>query len=197
MTVDRACCDVFFDTPDVAKELPAADGAAAVLDEVVQDTEFQGRELELVPVFLGGVAAEIDLHVVEVVAVEQVLVVGRLAAAQDDAAAGRQFVDAERLGHVIVSAEVESLEFVLFGRAAAQYQDGRFDAGLAGFPDDVEAVYFRQTQVEDGDVESRGAGQEFDSLIALSRPVYLIALILEKSFEISADLGVVLNNQHA
>lgn len=67
----------------------------------------------------------------------------------------------------------------------------------AGLTNYVESVFFRKPQVYNGDIESRIGSQEFDCLNSFPGPTYFIALIHEEVFEISADLWVVLNNQHA
>lgn len=61
----------------------------------------------------------------------------------------------------------------------------------------LESAFFREPQIYYGYIESGIGCQEFDCLNSFPSPTYLVTLICEEIFEISADLGVVLNNQHA
>ena len=75
-----------------------------------------------------------------------------LGAAHDRVDAGDQLVLVERLGHVVVGAEAETLHLVLDAGEAGQDQDRRLDLGNAQRPQDLVAGHVRQVQVEEDDV---------------------------------------------
>src|SRR5207249_11503291 len=70
---------------------------------------------------------------------------------QRDTDAREELIDAERLRHVIVGAEVESVDFVVLAAARGEHDDRR--AGeLADTTDDIESVAVRQVQVEHDEI---------------------------------------------
>src|SRR5206468_3187096 len=70
---------------------------------------------------------------------------------QRDTDAREELIDAERLRHVIVGAEVESVDLVVLAAARGEHDDWR--AGeLADATDDLESVAVRQVQVEHDEV---------------------------------------------
>ena len=92
---------------------------------------------------------EVDLDVVELDDAGARLRAGR--AAQDGADAGGELVGVERLGDVVVGAEVEALGLV-GGRALGGQQDHGDGAALAELAHDLDAVEVGHHDVEQDDV---------------------------------------------
>ena len=76
-----------------------------------------------------------------------------LDAAQHRADARRELVGVERLGDVVVGAEVEALGLVR-GRALGRQQDDRDGAALAQLAHDLDAVEVGHDDVEQDDVRA-------------------------------------------
>ena len=94
---------------------------------------------------------EVDLDVVELEDARARLRAGR--PAQDGADAGGQLVGVERLGDVVVGAEVEALGLV-GGRALRGQQDDRDRPALAQLAHDLDAVEVGHHDVEQHDVRA-------------------------------------------
>ena len=147
--LDRVVADLFAPFAQALHQLVFADQAAHALQQHFEQTEFTRREFDhaavdgghapsLVvdqgPVFDGGGGAA---H----------------AAARECTNPSFEFLQAEGLGHVVVRAVVQALD--AFFHAVSRSQDQHRHAAAPGPQafQDFEAVHFRQTQIQDDQVE--------------------------------------------
>src|SRR5205823_2567367 len=134
------------------------DDLAAVEGEELQQGVLARRQPEFLAGPTDGAAAGVDLQVVDA---EQRAFDG-VRAADQGAEAGEQFLQLERLGQVVVGAEVEALDLVLDAAAGGEDEDVGRQGLRAAAPllQQRQAVLFGQHQVEDDDVVPGGAGLE-------------------------------------
>lgn len=97
---------VFLYIPYIPQELAPADGAAAVLDKVVQDAKLQGRELQLYTILRSGMATEIDVQVIKDIMIKFFFVIV-LATFDNNPATRSEFIFAKGFRYVVVGAQVE------------------------------------------------------------------------------------------
>ena len=105
---------------------------------------------------LDGAAGRVDLQVVN--ADERTF--DLMAAANEGADASQQFLQLERLGHVVVGAKVEALDLVLHAAPRRQHEDVRAQTVLAPTLQQRQTVFLGQHDVEDDDVVLGGARLE-------------------------------------
>ena len=148
---------------------------AGVRGEVLEEQPFGARQLDQLAVAGDHAPLEVDLDVVEREHAGARL--GARRPAQDRADAGGQLVRVERLGDVVVGAEVEALGLV-GGRALGRQQDDRDRASLAQLAHDLDAVEVGHDDVEQDDVRADllGLGQR---LLAAARGDDAEALLAE------------------
>ncbi|SVJ78705.1 Uncharacterised protein [Klebsiella pneumoniae] len=115
--------------------------------------------------------------------------------AQQDAHAGEELLDAERLGHVVVGAAIQGQYLLALAGAHRQHQH-RHLRPFAQVAKDVLAVAVRQAEVEHHQVRpvQRGLGQPLFAGAGLEHPV---ALGIEADTEELADLRFVVDQQDA
>ena len=135
--------------PDLGQELGVQDDLAGIGGEVLEQQPLGPRQLDQLPVPGDHPPLEVDLDVVEG---EHARARARTRrSAEHRANAGRQLVGMERLGDVVVGAEVEALGLV-GGRALGGQQDHRHRPPLAQLAHDLDAVEVRHHDVEQDDV---------------------------------------------
>ena len=144
--------------PDLGQELGVEDDLAGVGGEVLEEEPFGPRQLDQLAVAGDHPALEVDLDVVEREHAGARL--GARRPTQDGAHAGRQLVRVERLGDVVVGAEVEALGLVGGGALGGQ-QDDRDRPPLAELAHDLDAIEVGHDDVEQDDVrpDLLGLGQ--------------------------------------
>ena len=116
------------------------------------------------------------------------------AAAQGGAQPGQQLVHAERLGQVVVGAEVERGHLVGL-RLPDREHDDRHRRPSPQAADDVEPVDAGQPEVQEHDVGMAGRRQ-VQRLLARCRLVDVVAARLEVDGQGAADLRLVVHHQH-
>ena len=143
--------------PDALEELFAADGGAAVLDEVAEELEFAGGERDEV-----AVADDVGLPEIDLDSTETEAALGRWGrgadAAEQDFDASEELGEFEGLGDVIVGAELEADYFIDGEAARGQHEDGEFEALLAELAADFEAIDAGERNVEQDQIEGLGGG---------------------------------------
>jgi hypothetical protein len=140
----------------VVQELGAGEDPARVEHEVAQQPEFGRRQLDQPPVAADLVGVLVQGEVGEG---QDGFGRDRAGAAQHGADPGRQFLQAERLGHVVIPADGEPGDLVVLGVLGGQ-EDHRDQVPLPAQPaDDLEPVDVGQQHVQDEQVEGGGAGQ--------------------------------------
>ena len=115
-------------------------------------------------------------------------------APQHGAHARQQLGDRERLGDVVVGAQLEAEHLVGFGRAGGQHDDRRRDRARPQVAAHVEAVLLRQHHVEDHQVGRERAGL-LQPLVAVGGGFDLVALELEVVAQPEPHLRLVFNHQ--
>ena len=164
--------------PDIAEELVAGLDASGALGEDGEELEFGGSEVDGLAFPRGDVAGDIDMEIAEAELVAGFF--AGLAAAEDFLDAQEEFARAERFGEVIISAEFEAEDAVDLGRLGGEHEDGRLGGGgleAEGFAN-LEAVHFREHDIEDDEVGGLGAGF-FEGLGAVGGGGYGITGLLE------------------
>ena len=122
------------------------------------------------------------------------LVSGEARAAEGGPNAGEEFVEAERLGEVIIGAGIESFNFVSLRIANRDDDDGNIPArahGAAGF----NSPHAGHIQIENHDID-RLLAQNIESLFAILRFEDTSALSAEAGTQHTADLWFVINKQY-
>ena len=135
--------------PDLGQELGVEDDLAGVRGEVLEEQPLGARQLHELAVPGDHAPLEVDLDVVELDDAGARL--GPAGAADDRAHARRQLVGMERLGDVVVGAEVEALRLV-GRRALRRQQDDRHGPALAQLAHDLDAVEVGHDDVQQDDV---------------------------------------------
>ena len=120
-----------------------------------------------------------------------------LPAPQERPHPGEQLVERERLGQVVVGAEVEASHAVGDAVARGQEQDRRLDAALAHGAHHAEPVAARQHHVEDDQVVGRTLHDEVERALAVRGQLHRVALLLQPLADEARHLALVLHHQHA
>ena len=192
--VDRARAAGVGIAPHVRQQQIARQHAAAMLHQVLQQQEFLGGELDLVAVDLHDMA--VDVHRQHAVGQAAVGRRGAMRAAQQRADAGHHFVRAERLGDVVVGAELEPDDAIGFLGLRRQHDD-RDRRGVGVGPDraaQLQAVEPGQHQVEHHQVGRVALDLRHD--VAPGRDqrrqeAGLAQVVLEQA----ADIGIVFGDE--
>ncbi len=115
-------------------------------------------------------------------------------AAQRGAHPGQQLVHAERLGHVVVGAGIQSGHFLgLFGTGGQH--DDRDGRPAAQPTNHVDAVDVRQTEVDDNQIRLP-LGGEVQAGTTILGDLNVVAARLEVHPQRAAELGLVVDHQH-
>ena len=117
------------------------------------------------------------------------------AAAQHGADPGQQLVDPERLGDVVVGAEIEGCHLLGLGGAHRQHDDRQLRP-FADPRDHLLAVEIRQAEVEDHEIGALGRGPG-DGFLAARGLDHLVAVRAQADPQELADLGLVVDHQDA
>ena len=105
-----------------------------------------------------------------------------------------QLAQPERLGQVVVGAELQADDLVDLVVAGREHQDRRLGAGGAEAAQDLEAVDAGQPDVEDDEVRRLADGQ-LEALLAGLRQGHRVALLLEGVLDAPGDGVLVLDDQ--
>ena len=178
-------------TPDCLQQAPMAESFPLIRDEVAEQFEFLGCEADGISMERHGAFGEVNFQIVGDERGRRFL---RRAAAEGRANAREEFLGAEGLYNVIVSAGVEGLDFVTLGVAHSEHDDGNI-AGLADFAADVEAGDSGQIDVEENQA-GMIAAQFLESLFAGFGFEDGVALRSKGGAHDAADLGLVVNDQN-
>ncbi len=107
----------------------------------------------------------------------------------------RELAGAERLGDVVVGAELQPPHEILLGVPGGQHDDRHVGLG-AQPPAHVLAGHAGKAEVEDDEIRpaARGGGER---LFAARRPVHRVALSLEVALHDFGDAGLVFDDEDA
>ena len=115
-------------------------------------------------------------------------------AAQERLDPAHQLAQAERLGQVVVGAELEADDLVDLVVARRQDQDRHLGAGRAQAAEDLEAVDAGQADVEDDEV-GRLVRRDLEALLAGAGDGDLVALLLEGVLDPARDGVLVFDDE--
>ena len=193
--VDRAGTARVAVSPDVAQQDVARDHASAVLQEVLEEHEFLRREFHFAPVERNGVFRQIHGDWTETQHRSGGLASPGSARHRPDAR--NQLVRTERLGDVIVGANLESADAIRFLGARRQHDDRHSGGGLvcAQRLADIEAAHSRQHDVENDDVH-RMVADVGERLVAGRRHVRRPAGFLQVMRDEVRDIAIVFGNEN-
>ncbi len=188
--VDRARAARELDAPDALEQGVAAEQQAGMLHEVSEQLELGGRQVDgpagdhLVPRPRQGDVADAAIG----------LLIGLSGAPQHGLHASGQLARAERLGHVVVGAELEAGDAVGLVVARGQHDHRQARAG-ADAAADLEAVDAGQADVEhdQGDLVARQLGKP---LFAGAHRDDAMPVALECDADEIGDVPLVLDDQY-
>ncbi len=164
--VDAAVEGVEFAAEDAAGKLAARDDAAGMIEEQLEEVEFEGSEGDA-----GGGAADfagagIEFDIADAEQEGRGRRMDAAMAAEDGADACGELAGVERLGHVIVGAELEAEEAGYIFAAGCEHDDGNL-AGGADALEDFCAGQGGEHNVEDDEIEiaAEGADGAFAAIV--------------------------------
>src|SRR5579875_3043579 len=157
--IDAQILDVGFSAPDFAQNEAMSQYLAGMRNKQTQDVVLARREFHLLSADGHDSPHEIDRQIAA--AKDRLLALLLKPMALGGANSGKQLVDPEWLGDVVVGAEVERLDLRAFGLAARQNDDRQCFAGLPHLPDDIQSLHVGQAEIEDDDVR-RFAADRFE-----------------------------------
>ena len=119
----------------------------------------------------------------------------RRAAPEGRAHAGEQLGQAERLGHVVLGAQLEPRDLVHLPVARGQHDDGHRVALLAQGVEHLEAVLVREHHVEDDEVGRARPRAASRPTLAVALDEDEVALLLEVDAQTQGDARIVLDDE--
>ena len=122
-------------------------------------------------------------------------VAGHAACAQQRPHPRHQLLGAERLGHVVIGAGIQCAHLFGFTRTHGQH-DHRHLAPLPQLLQHLMAFHVRQADVQDHQVHVL-AGRQLQAFLAGGRLPHLVALRAQADVQEPADLGFIIDHQHA
>ena len=159
--------------------------------QVLEQQPFRPRQLDELAVAADHPSLEVDLDVVE--REDAGAGLDARGATDDGPNAGRELIRVERLGDVVVGAEVEALGLV-GGRALGRQQDDRHRPLLAELAHDLDAVEVRHHDVEQDDVRPNLLGLG-EGILAAGRGDDAEALLTEGDRDELRDPRLVIRDE--
>src|SRR5687767_9780119 len=177
------------------EELGAGVDAARLAGEVPEDLELGRGQADAALAALDAPPVEVD---------QQVLVaddatadrVGEVAVrtAQERLDPAQQLAQAERLGQVVVGAQLQADDLVDLLVAGGEHEHRGFRARGAQPAEDLEAVHARQADVEQDQVRG-GPGGDLQALLTGAGEGHLVALLLEGVLDSARNGVLILDDQ--
>jgi hypothetical protein len=119
----------------------------------------------------------------------------RLPAPEERADAGLQLAEAERLGEVVVGAELEADHAVELGRLGGEHEHEELGPAHAHPPADLEPVHAGQHEVED-DQRDLGIERGLEAVGAVAGHDHVVPHVAERASDERGDVAVVLDDQY-
>ena len=182
-------------TAQLVQDVVPAEDFARLARQQVQQVELRAGQLHHHAVALYAAARGVDGQTLKLQRARGNTGPWCPAPAQHRLQARHQFTWLEGLGQIVVRPQLQPHHTVHHLAACGQHHDGQV-ALLADGAAQLEAVHFRQHDVEDGSVEA--AGRQLRQAIAGPKGVHELQLkTLEVSGQGRAQLRVVVNQQYA
>ncbi len=166
---------------------------AGVLHQHAQQIVFLGRELDLLVADLDDAPHQVDRQLAETE--DRALALDLQLVAKRGPDAGQKLVHAERLGHIVVGAEIEGLHLGGLVAAAREHHDRHALVLAAQQAQELEPLHVRQAEIEDDQV--RLARRELERRLAVRRLEDLVALRAQPHPQQLADRRLVIDDQDA
>src|SRR5262249_30312822 len=163
------------------------------LDEVAQELELPGRQLERLAGLPGAVGLEVQLDVGELVAAEPLLLA--FAAAEDRPHPRQQLADGEGLRDVVVGPELEAHHLVDLLATGGEHHDRGLEALAPERLADLEAGELGEHDVEDEEVRLLRA-RPLEAGLPVGGGQDLVALELEVVLEAEHHVRLVLHDEY-
>src|SRR5207247_8909650 len=179
--------------PHRFEEPVARDHFAAMLDEIAQEVELLASEPHLPARAEGLAAAQANAHVAEGELLE---LLPRAGTPQHRANPRQELAQAEGLGHVVIGAQLQSLDAIGFLAAGGQHDDGNVEPLGAQLAADVPAAHARHHDVEKEQVR-RLRQREGEAAPAIAGGARLIALEAKVVLEAPGHAGLGAHDQDA
>jgi len=186
---------VFFDfaamTPQgILNGLPR-DNFSLVSGEKLQEAEFGKGEKNFAAFAKGAEGGDVENKI----AYLQDILDFRSDAATECADAGEKFGEGKRFGEVVVGTGVETLYDIAESIAGGEHEDGDILFAAAKLASDFEAVYARQHDVEQNDVEWSCAGEEQRG-IAVASNVYFVRFLAQALRKELRHVRIIFNDEN-
>ena len=110
--------------------------------------------------------------------------------------AGQQLRHFERLGEIIVRAQLQPGDPVGDVATRCKHEDRQIDSAMAQFPADVESASAGQHDIEDGHLEI-AAGRLNQSMLSVSASLYGVALPVQPLGQEKGEIAFVFDQQNA
>src|SRR5215470_16455279 len=191
--VHRSRGGELFVPPDLVEQAVARDGLTPVLQEVREQVEFLAGEGELTAGLEDLAAATVHAHVAKG---QLVRLLAWTRPPQHRAYAGQQLTQRERLGQVIVGAQLQPAHTIDFLPARREHDDGHVDRPSPELPTHVPAAQLGHHDVEDDQIRRR-LHDLLQRLLAVEGAGRLVALVAKVVLEPTHDLGLVVDDQDA
>ena len=176
-------------TPNSLQQTAVAQGLSLLGDEMAEQFKFFWGETDGVAFDGDGALGEINFQIIRE---KGGCSYGGGCVAESRADASHQFLGAERLDDIIVGAGIEGLDFVAFGVANGEHDDGDV-ARLANFAADVQAGHAGHVDVEKNQGGVIGA-KLFEGLFACLGFEDGVALGAESCADDAANLRLVIHD---
>ncbi|TPW17509.1 MAG: prephenate dehydrogenase [bacterium] len=163
-----------------------------MLDQELEQAEFPGRQVDGLAVLLHLVLPEIHRDLAELVRLGGI--VSPVAAAQQGLDPGHELEEAERLGDVVVRAELQAQDLVDFLPARGEHDDRQLVAVGADLAADVEAAHLGQHDIQDHEIGCGIAGEPEPGGAILGHGDG-VTLVLEAVLQRDGHRGIIFDDQ--
>src|SRR5258708_7477600 len=180
--------------PGVLDQAAVGDDAAFVQGQHVQDAELEPRQLDRLATLGHFVGLQVEIQIAYVDLARQLAVRVGLAAAHHGLHACGELVGAEGLGHVVVGADLQAAQDVLFLVARGEHDDRGLGL-VANAAAHFEAVNLGQVAVEEDDVGAF-AFPALQRLLAINGGEYVVSLAAQRVGHQIQKIDVVVNDQN-
>ena len=179
--------------PDAFEQLFPAQYDPGVLGELAQEAELRSSEGEVGSLTAHGPSVGDDLEVVDDVTVDAGIRGPHPSQKRSDP--GRELLDLEGFGHVVVGPGLEAGNDVVRVRARGD-DDDRDVTVLAQLPAELEPIHAGKHEIDERDL-CRLPDEELQSFLGRGRLIDRVPLVLQREAQGTTDADVILDRQDA